>query len=185
MPLLYNDDGNLERTAKRARVKIEPPIGKYPVYSREMSGLSEPYHYLPTESGKLIAIYGAGYFGIQQSDHPSKVTEERIDAYFAAARESFENSLQDPAHWADFTHAAICNRIDDAEKHNQPIRIAREKERAQERKERLEQEKQLKREREQIFNANLDEMANGIMNGDKVTVEIDHYRDKNPLARPV
>jgi hypothetical protein len=123
MPLLFNSNGNLERGSKRTRVKIEPPIGKYAVYSHEVGSPphSESYAYLMTPSGKLIHVGETRRMG--------EITEQRIDTYFAEAAALFEKQLADPAVWADYNAAAITNRIDEAEAHNKPVKEARQKER--------------------------------------------------------
>lgn len=178
MPLVFNNDGNFERTSKRTKVKIEPPIGKYSVYSREINGLDDPYYYLLTDSGRLVSIYGAGNFGGQS---PDTVTEQSIDAYFAAAKESFDKAVQDSEAWADFNHAAIANRLDEAEAHNQPVREAREVARTQAAQERQSQEEAESAAFEEQFNFSVDKIAQGLVNGDRVDIVRDRYVDKNPL----
>lgn len=178
MPLVFNNDGNFERTDKRTRVKIEPPIGKYSVYSREINGLDDPYFYLLTNSGRLISIYGAGTYGGQS---PDTVTEQSIDSYFATARVSVDSALQDPEAWVDFSHAAIANRLEEAETHNQPVREAREAARVQAAQEWDAQAEAKKSAIEQQLNARVDDMAQSIMNGDRFDTVLDQATGKNPL----
>ena len=178
MPLVYNNDGNYERTNKRAKVKIEPPIGKYSVYSRKIKDLDDPYYYLLTDSGRLVSIYSAGRFGGQM---PDTVTEESIDTYFSQAKEACEKALQDPETWVDFNHAAIANRLDEAEAHNQPVRESREAARTQKAQERQAQEEAESAAFEEQFNFSVDKIAQGLVNGERVDIVRDRYVDKNPL----
>jgi hypothetical protein len=116
MPLLYNDDGNLERTGKRTRMRIEPSIGKYQIYSRERG--NERYAYLMTDSGKLIHAGGT-------YDQLKNLDEDRIDDFFARQRQLVSENLQNPDEWVDYTAAAIANRLGEAEAHNAPIYAVR------------------------------------------------------------
>lgn len=178
MPLVFNSDGNLERTEKRTKVKIEPSIGKYSVYSREINGLNDPYYYLLTDSGKLVSIYGAGRYGGQM---PDTVTEQTIDAYFSQAKEMCHNALQDPEKWVDFNNAAIANRLEEADKHNQPIRESREAARAESAQKRQAEENAKKAQTLQNYNTRIDDMAQGLVNGDRIDTTLDRDMDKNPL----
>jgi len=174
MPLLY-DNGNLNRTGKRTRVRIEPPIGKYPVYSYEMGTppYSTNYAYIPTASGKLIQT--------GEMEKLPNLTEEKIDKHFTAALDNFEKMLADPTVWAVYDTAAILDRIGEAEAHNVPVRAMRDAEYEQERAEQNAQDEAERAEREGIFNVNVDNIAVKLTNGERVTIERDTYIDKNPL----
>lgn len=178
MPLVYNNDGNFERTSKRSKVKIEPPIGKYPVYSREINGSNEPYFYLPTDSGRLVSIYGAGRYGGQM---PDTVTEQSIDTYFSQAKAAVDKAMQEPETWVDFNHAAIANRLDEADAHNQPIRESREAGYVQEAQKRNAEEKAKKAQLQENYNNRVDDMENRLVKGKVVDTMPDRDIDKNPL----
>lgn len=178
MPLVYNNDGNFERTSKRSKVKIEPPIGKYPVYSREINGSNEPYFYLPTDSGRLVSIYGAGRYGGQM---PDTVTEQSIDTYFSQAKAAVDKAMQEPETWVDFNHAAIANRLDEADAHNQPIRESREAVRAEKAQQRQAEDEAKKVQIVERHNSRVDDMEIGLVRGDRIDTTIDNAMNKNPL----
>lgn len=178
MPLLFNNDGNFERTDKRTKVKIEPPIGKHSVYSREISGMNDPYYYLLTDSGRLVSIYGAGRYGGQM---PDTVTEESIDTYFAQAKEECNTALLDPDAWVDFTNAAIADRLNEADAHNQPIRESREAARAEKAQKWQAEYEAKEAKKEQNFNARVDDIEKAVVSGDKVDTTVDRDTGKNPL----
>ena len=132
MPLLFNNDGNLERTNKRMRVRVEPSIGKYQIYSREHAGTT--HGYIMTDSGKLINLGGT-------YDSLKNVSEKQLDDIFARQHSFVEEKLQKPNEWVDYSAAAIVNRIDEAETHNESVKAAREKEQEQEQQEKSERRK--------------------------------------------
>ena len=132
MPLLFDDGGNLERTDKRTRVRIEPAIGKYQIYSREHAGAN--IGYLMTDSGKLIDAGGT-------YERVKDVEESRIDEFFTQNREICEKNLQNPDVWVDYKAAAIANRLPEAEAHNESVKAARETKEEEDRQDRNEHRK--------------------------------------------
>jgi len=171
MPLLYNDQGDLERTDKRTRVKIEPPIGKYTVYSREDGDRTKGY--LLTDSGKLIFI--------DDYKNMADISEATFDESFANAIQRVLRFMQDPDKRVDFADAAIANRIAEAEQHNAPIREAREAGYEADARESAERKEAERQDHENAFNASVDELSEKIVKGEKADVVIDRYFDKNPI----
>lgn len=170
MPLVF-EDGNLNRAGKRTRVKIEPPIGRYAMYSRNVGGMD--YMYMLTASAMLVQLGEAFRF--------KDVTEQQIAAHIKMSVEAFEKQLGNPDTWADYSAAAIANRIAEAEAHNGPIREEREAGYAREAQARRERQEAVQREREEIFSATVRDIESKILSGEKTDVELDHYKDKNPL----
>jgi hypothetical protein len=83
MPLLF-EDGNLNRDNKRSRVKVEPPIGKYEIFSRDEGSMpATNYLYMMTVSGKLISL-GA-------SERLKDLTEARLDEHILALAGRFDS----------------------------------------------------------------------------------------------
>ena len=171
MPLLYNNDGNLERTDKRTRVKIEPPIGKYQIYSREINGNS--LGYILTNSGKLINIASYEWLKVQN--------ESKFDEIFEAHRKVFEENMQNLNVWVDYTAAAIVNRIADAESHNNPVKEAREERRVQNAENQRNQREIEVKEKETRLNQQMDDISTALINGERYNIETDRYTDTNPL----
>jgi hypothetical protein len=177
MPMLFNSDGNLERTAKRTRVKVEPPIGKYQIYSH-LEGTA-PYAtnhaYMQTDSGKLIYL--------TDMERLQNTTEADLDNFCNRARENFTAQFEDTGNWVDYKAAAIVNRIAGAEIHNAPVKAAREVKSRAENEARLEVEKIEEAEREQVFNNRIDEIATAIYNGTTISVGYNEneYDGKNPV----
>jgi hypothetical protein len=175
MPMLFNDDGNLERTAKRTRVKIEEPVGKYQIYSR-LDGTppyETEYAYLLSQSGKLVHL--------GEMEKAKEISEIKIDEWIAKSLQMFDKHLENPSEWADYVGAALADKIDIAETHNVPVKAAREAKIQAERTARIEQSKAEKQEREAAFTEQIDRIETAIHNCEKCDVELDHYTDKNPL----
>ncbi|MDR1668912.1 MAG: ssDNA-binding domain-containing protein [Oscillospiraceae bacterium] len=176
MPLLF-EDGNLNRAAKRSRVKVEPLIGKYEMFSREMGTppYATNYLYLMSASGYLVQL--------GESERLKDLTEQRIDAFILDAATRLDRQLAEPTEWADFAAAAILNRINDAEAHNVPVREMREAERQAEREAQQESDRRLAIEKEQILNARIDEIAKAVETGKRINVAYDagEHRGKNPV----
>jgi hypothetical protein len=135
MTLLF-EDGNLNRAGKRSRVKVEPPIGKYEIFSRDEGTLLHQTNYLytMTASGRLAEL--------GESERLKDLTETRLDEYILSIAAQFEKQLAAPTEWADFTAAAFLDRIGEAEAHNVPVRELREAERQAERELQKERDKQ-------------------------------------------
>jgi hypothetical protein len=176
MTLLF-EDGNLNRENKRSRVKVEPPIGKYEIFSRDegTSPYQTNYLYTMTACGKLA--------GLGETERLKDLTEERLDRHILMLADAFEKQLADPAAWADFTAAGFLNRVDEAEAHNVPVRALREAERQAEREMRIEREKRLAAEKRGIFDARVDEIAKALESGGNISVAYDAgaYEGKNPV----
>jgi hypothetical protein len=169
-PLVF-EDGNLNRAGKRTKVKIEPPIGKYALYSRNIGGTD--YLYMLTASAMLVQLGEAFRF--------KDITEQMLDDHCANLLALFEKQIADPGEWADFNAAAVAGRIPDAEAHNAPIREEREAEYAREAQVRRDQQETERQEREKAFSARVHDMESKILSGEKVNTELDNYKDKNPL----
>jgi hypothetical protein len=176
MPLLF-EDGNLNRDNKRSRVKVEPPIGKYELFSRDEGTPPHTTNYLyaMTASGRL-ALLG-------ETERLKDLTEARLDGHIRLLAESFEKQLANPAEWADFAAAAFLNRIDEAEAHNIPVRELREAESQARHDAVREHEKQVAAEKQEIFDARVDEIAKAIERGENVKVGYDARENggKNPV----
>jgi hypothetical protein len=176
MTLLF-EGGGLNRGNKRSRVKVEPTIGKYEIFSRDEG--TPPYLtnylYAMTASGRL-AMLG-------ETERLKDLTEERLDEYILALADSFEKQLASPTEWADFTAAAFLDRIDEAEAHNAPVREMREAERQTESDARRERNKRLTDEKREIFDARVDEIAKAVERGERIKVGYDAgaYDGKNPV----
>jgi hypothetical protein len=123
MPLLF-ENGNLNRSGKRSKVTIEPPIGKYSLYSRDDGDTNNIY--LMTDSGKLMNLGSRQYLNDLKN-----VTEQKLDEYLTKMAAQFDAQLADPNEWADFQAAAVLDRIEDADAHNSPIRTQKEEQYAQ------------------------------------------------------
>jgi Skp family chaperone for outer membrane proteins len=176
MTLLF-EDGNLNRAGKRSIVKVEPPIGKYEIFSRDEG--TPPHQtnclYAMTASGRP-ALLG-------ETDRLKDLTEARLDEHIRLLAESFEKQLANPAEWADFAAAAFLNRVDEAEAHNIPVRELREAESQARRDAAREREKQAAAEKQEIFDARVDEIAKAIERGEGVKVGYDARENggKNPV----
>jgi hypothetical protein len=176
MTLLF-EDGNLNRAGKRSRVKVESPIGKYEMFSRDEG--TPPYQtnylYTMTASGRLAEL--------GESERLKELTEARLDAHILAIAAAFDKQLAEPNVWADFTASAFLDRICEAEAHNVPVRELREAERQSERELQKEQDKQYAAEKREIFNARVDEIAKAIGSGGSINVAYDarEYDGKNPI----
>ncbi|GHU46392.1 hypothetical protein FACS1894120_3130 [Clostridia bacterium] len=175
MPMLFNDNGNLERTAKRTRVRIENPIGKHQIFSRSVG--TPPHEteeaYLLSQSGKLVHL--------GELEKVKAIPEIKIDEWIAGALQIFDRSLEVPTDWADYIGAALADKIDIAEAHNVPVKAAREAEIQAERSARIEQSNAEKQEREAVFTTQVDSIEQAIHKCEKCEVELEHYMDKNPL----
>ncbi|MDL2287412.1 hypothetical protein LJB90_02470 [Eubacteriales bacterium OttesenSCG-928-G02] len=172
MPLLFNSEGNLERTDKRTRVRIEPAIDKYQIYSREHAGDTRAY--IMTDSGKLIDS-GSTY------DRLKDLELSRIDEFFSRNREIAEVNLQDPDAWVDYTAAAIANCIPEAEAHNEIVKAAREKQDEQERQERYEERKIKEKEKQEKLDVKMASISAALVSGARIDIEPDTHTDQNPL----
>jgi hypothetical protein len=170
MPLLY-EDGNLNRSGKRSKVRIEPRIGKYSLYSRDEGDTN--YTYMMTDGGKLIMLGDTARLG--------GLTEQKIDEHLTALTAAFETQMSDPDKWADFNAAAILDRIPDADAHNTPIRNRREAEYKQEAETRAAEREAERKDKEDAFNATVDEIADKLVKGEKADVAPDPRMEKNPL----
>jgi hypothetical protein len=176
MPLLF-EEGNLNRSGKRSRVKAEPSIGKYEMYSRDEG--TPPYQtnylYTMTASGTLLML--------GESERLKELTEEKLDEYILTLAGKFGSQLANPAEWADFAAAALLDRIAEAEAHNVPVRELREAEIQSERQTRIERDKQRAGEKRDIFNARVDEIAKAIEIGGNIDVAYSagEYDGKNPV----
>jgi hypothetical protein len=170
MPLLY-EDGNLNRSGKRSKVKIEPPIGKYSLYSRDEGDAG--YTYIMTNSGRLMML--------GETSRLTEITEQKLDEHIKTLAAAFTEQLSDPDIWADFAGAAALNRIEDADVHNIPIRNKREEQYRQEQQARAAESKRERETHETAFNATIGEIADKHANGEKAEVEPDRYMNKNPL----
>jgi hypothetical protein len=170
MPLLY-EDGNLNRSGKRSKVKIEPPIGKYSLYSRDEGDAN--YTYVMTNSGRLMML--------GETARMTEITERKLDEHIKTLADTFTAQVSDPDAWADFVGAAALNRIEDADIHNIPIRNKREEQYRQEQQARAAESKRERETHETAFNATIDEIADKLAKGEKADVEPDRYMNKNPL----
>jgi hypothetical protein len=176
MTLLF-EDGRLNRGNKRSRVKVEPTIGKYEIFSRDEG--TPPhltnYLYVMTASGRLAML--------DETERLKDLTEARLDGHIRLLADSFEKQLASPAEWADFTAAAFLNRIDEAEAHNAPVREMREAESQAKYNARMERGKRLADEKRKVFDARVDEIAKAVERGERVKVEYDagEYDGKNPV----
>jgi hypothetical protein len=176
MPLLY-EDGNLNRESKRSRVKVEPPIGKYEIFSRDIG--TPPYQtnylYLRSASGYLVQL--------GETERLKDLTEQKLDTFVLDAITKLDRQLSDEAEWADFTAAALTGRIDEAEAHNRPVRELRETEYRAEHTARIESEKRLAAEKQQILTARVDEIAKAVETGSRiqVTYSAGEHQGKNPV----
>jgi hypothetical protein len=176
MPLLY-EDGNLNRERKRSRVKAEPSIGKYEIFSRDIG--TAPY-----KTNYLYCMSASGYLvQLGETERLKDLTEQRLDQYILEAQTKLDIQLADPTKWADFAAAALLNQIDEAQAHNVPVRELREAERRTERESQQESDRRLATEKEQILNARIDEIAKAIETGSKIQVAYDAgtHRGKNPV----
>ena len=171
MPMVFDDYGQFERGDRRARVRIEESIGKYPVYSREHGGSASGY--LLTESGRLIR---AGEYS-----RMAELTEEQVDSFYAQQCRLIESNLADPDAWADYNAAAVANRLEEADAHNIPVRAAREAGYQRAREEQRVRDEAERLQQEAAFTAKVDGMGEAILHFERVDVELDHYTDKNPL----
>ncbi|GHU35778.1 hypothetical protein FACS1894105_05040 [Clostridia bacterium] len=176
MTLLF-EDGNLNRANKRSRVVVEPPIGKYEMFSRDEGTPPHQtnYLYIMTACGKLADL--------GERSRIKDLTEARLDDYILRNAAAFEKQLAEPAEWVDYTAAALLNRIEEAEAHNAPVKAMHEARSQAEREARIEREKQLAAEKLAIFDARVDEIAKAIENGGSISVAYDAgaYEDKNPV----
>ncbi|GHV11318.1 hypothetical protein FACS1894219_02270 [Clostridia bacterium] len=176
MTLLF-EDGNLNRSGKRSRVKVEPSIGKYEMFSRDEGTPPRQTNYLyaMTASGKLADL--------GETERLKDLTEARLDNHILMLADTFEKQLAAPTEWADFTAAAFLDRVDEAEAHNVPVRELREAERQAEREAQREQDKQFAAEKRGIFDSRVDEIAKAIENGGNISVAYDarEYDGKNPV----
>jgi hypothetical protein len=170
MPLLY-EDGNLNRSGKRSKVKIAPPVGKYALYSRDEG--DNNYTYTMTNGGRLIMLGETARLG--------ELTEQRLDEHIKALSDGFDKRMADPETWVDFAGAAVLDRISDADTHNAPIRDKRETQYRQEQSERVAAQKRERETRETAFNEAVNDIAEKLANGEKAEVEPDRNTDKNPL----
>ncbi|GHV17133.1 hypothetical protein FACS189425_02740 [Clostridia bacterium] len=176
MPLLF-EGGNLNRDGKRSRVVVEPPIGKYEMFSRDEGTPPHQtnYLYIMTACGKLADL--------GERSRIKDLTEARLDDYILRNAAAFEKQLAEPAEWVDYTAAALLNRIEEAEAHNAPVKAMREARSQAEREARIEREKQLAAEKLAIFDARVDEIAKAIESGGSISVAYDAgaYEGKNPV----
>jgi hypothetical protein len=176
MPLLF-EDGNLNRENKRSRVKVEPPIGKYEMFSRDEGTPPHQtnYLYMMTACGKLADL--------GEAERIKDLTEARLDDFILRNAAAFEKQLTEPAEWVDYTAAALLNHMDEAEAHNAPVKAMREARSQAEREARIERDKQLAAEKLAIFDARVDEIAKAIENGGNISVAYDAgaYEGKNPV----
>ena len=183
MPPVF-DGGNFNRTGKRIRVTVEEPAGKYQLYSREEHG--DTNFYFLTASGMVDRT--SQYFRDEWSDEQRKwvgvrPTEAQLDEILPQIAMRFESDMANPTKWAMYQHAAVLNRIDDAEAHNVPVRELREVEREQ-RREAAEQEKQEQERQFQVkYDSRIDEIAKAIENGEVISVGHNEYTfgGKNPV----
>ena len=181
MPPLF-DDMLLNRDGKKIRVTVEEPIGKYPIYSHEENG--EKVLYFLTASGRITHIWD--YFANEWDDQLHKYvsvrpTEAEFDETMRHVSERFEHNMADRKRYVLYQDAAVLNRLDDCEAHNQPIRELHKLEREKKAQDRAEHEKTVQKERDDNFNKTVDELAEKIIRSEKATVEIDSYKNKNPL----
>jgi hypothetical protein len=176
MPLLF-EDGNLNRENKRSRVKVEPPIGKYEIFSHDEGTPPHQtnYLYIMTACGKLADL--------GETERIKDLTEARLDDYILRNAAAFDKQLAEPAEWVDYTAAALLNRMDEAEAHNAPVKAMREARSQAEREARIERDKQLAAEKLAIFDARVDEIAKAIESGGQISVAYDAgaYEGKNPV----
>ena len=124
------DEGNFNRTGKRIRVTVEEPAGKYQLFSRDE--FNTKMFYFLTASGRIDRL--DGYFNSVWNEQTHKresyrPTEADIDEVIPKIAERFESDMADPTKWALYQHAAVLNRLDDCETHNNPIRELRNEER--------------------------------------------------------
>jgi hypothetical protein len=124
-----------------------------------------------TDSGRLIQIGNLSDI--------ERITEENLDRYFVEAVTVVEKALKNPDEWVDFNAAAIVNRLQEADEHNAPIRIAREKEYEEQAAQRAADREMEAREREQAFNNAVVELGNALHRGERGDVSKEF--DKNPL----
>jgi hypothetical protein len=170
MPLLY-DDGMLNRSGKRTRVQTEPPIGNYAIYTRMISDTR--YSCVMTESGKLID------FG--RTEDVANVTVEQLDNFFSRLRDRFDYEMNEPHEWVDFMGAAVMNKIAEADEHNAVVKVYREEKKQAERAEQEKQRRIEENQKAEAFENKLDEIEKGILSGEKIDVEVEKYKDPNPL----
>ncbi|MCL2775993.1 MAG: ArdC-like ssDNA-binding domain-containing protein [Oscillospiraceae bacterium] len=181
MPPLF-DDMLLNRNGKKIRVTVEKPIGKYPIYSHEENG--EKVLYFLTASGRITRIWD--YFANEWDDELHKYvsvrpTEARFDEAMKQVAERFERAMADRKRFVLYQDTAVLNRLEECDTHNQPIRELRRKERERKIQDSAEREKSERRERDDNFKKTVDELAEKIIRGEKANVEIDSYKNKNPM----
>lgn len=181
---LYDNAGNMNRAGRKINVKVEDPIGKYHVFSREEGDRDRLY--ISTPSGRLVSL--ERYFPTQWNDDLNKYvayrpTEGQIDSFINKLAEVFEKQMSDPTMWADYDFAAILNKIEEADKHNELVRKLQaekeelekaEKQRILEEEDRQKEEKRLDR---------IDEIAKAIHEGNTITLDNDTktYEDRSPI----
>jgi hypothetical protein len=111
--LLFNDM-NFNRELKRTRVEVLPPMGKYSVYAQHLSGVigDDTTIHIGTDSSYLLPL------NVDRTNFEKRYFESFIDRIFEKAGAQLDAALADPAKFANFQHAAITGRIDEAEAHN-------------------------------------------------------------------
>lgn len=178
------DDMNYNRAGKRIRVKVEPPIGKHQVFSREENEATALYYL--TASGRIDRI--SQYFKDDWDEQQRKwiahrPTEIELDELILKCAVQFENDLADPSKYALYQHAAVVNRLDECEAHNTPIRKQREEDRAQRRDEQARQDEQNRLLKQEKYDARVEEIAKAVESGTMITVGHDEsaYEGKNPV----
>ena len=172
LPTVYNDRGNLNREGKRKRVTVAEPIGKYQIYTTsDKSGIEQAY--VMTDSGRLIL------WGSKDRRSLTEHGEDNITRSFTEAIKHVEETLRLSDKWVDFNAAAIANRLEEADKHNAPIREARELKYAEEAAARDIARKEEAKERDKAYNNAIDEMSRALVRGEHVEIPVEF--DKNPL----
>ena len=183
MPL-FDDAGQYNRDGKRIYVKVERPIGKYQLFTREKDGYESLY--LMTASGRIdrTSQYFSDDWDEEKRKHVNhRPTEDELDELIPRLQERFEQDLADPEKWAMYQHAAIFDRLDVCDEHNAPVREQRNKDDAK-RREKAEQERQKNhRQKQEKYDARIDEIAAAVGNDETVSVGYNEYEydGKNPV----
>jgi len=178
------DDGNYNRAGKRIRVTVEEPAGKYQLFSHDENG--DKALYFMTASGRIdrTSEYFRNEWDEQQHKYVNIVpTEAEFDEVIPQIAEAFERDMADPAKWAKYQHAAVVNRLDECEAHNIPVRQLRAEEDKRSREAQARQDAEEKKQKQEKFDARVDEIANAIKDGKDISVGYDEdaFDGKNPM----
>ena len=183
MPPVFADH-NFNHDGKKIRVTVEEPIGKYQIFSREEFEKKE--HYFLTASGMIDRT--SQYFRDVWNEETHKwenhlPTEAELDEIVAKVAERFEQDLADPAKFSLYQHAAVVNRLDECEKHNIPVRKAKDERQKQRSAEAEVKRQEEARQKQEKYDNRIDEIAKAIETGRSIAVPYKEYAfdGKNPV----